>query len=68
MTDELKLKLIQRCVQTYYEAGGSTLPSAYKSAMLDMIDTVCNLETAKNPKIVKTKWGKVKETENDDET
>ena len=36
----IKLNLIKKLNELYYEAGGATLPSAYKSAVIDMIDTV----------------------------
>lgn len=38
--NETKLNFIQNIISTYYKAGGSTLPSAYKSAVLDMIDMI----------------------------
>lgn len=67
MTDKLKIKLIQQHIQTYYEAGGAALPSAYKSAVIDMIDTVASIE-ALNRKMPTTDMAietDVKENEHD---
>lgn len=63
MTDELKLKLIQQHIQTYYEAGGAALPSAYKSAVLDMLDMIAHgeIETAEE-RIVKDELKRIEET------
>lgn len=62
MTDELKLKLIQQHIQTYYEAGGAELPSEYKSAVIDMLDMIAHseIETAEE-RIVKDELKRMEE-------